>query len=416
MTTTASLVNDLNEYFGAGTGDPYPILAEKRRQTPVMEGDIAIELGAPSPAALHEGPVFSFLRYDDVRDTFRDAETFSSAIWNEAQEPFLGRTVLGMDGEEHRFWRGLLTPVFTPRALKGWEEDVLQPTARRLVEEMAPANRADLVDYAFRFPIRAIHGVLGLDEESSDEFAQLTLEMLFLVAIDPANPELTQRNLGRAMQACQTTLQRLVPLVERKRATGAPGNDLISHLINAEFEGRTLDDEEIAVFVRSILLPATESTTRMFLNIMVTLLRRPELLDRIREDRSLLMPAILEGERHEPVALGLPRLATRDVEIRGVTIPKGAGVMLCVSSANRDEEAFPDPDEFVIEREGPPALTFGFGRHMCIGMATSRREIAAMMGTVFDSLPGLRLDPDVPPPELRGVTMRSPSALHVVWD
>jgi cytochrome P450 len=163
-------------------------------------------------------------------------------------------------------------------------------------------------------------------------------------------------------------------------------------------------------------MPATESTTRLALNTLTTLLRRPELLDEVRRDRSLLTLAIIEAERYEPVVLELPRVTTRDVEVRGVTIPKGAAVMLCVSSANRDEEAFPEPDEFRLDRTNTSSLTFGFGSHMCVGRTTSRSEIAAMIGALFDRLPGLRLDPDIAPPVIRGVTMRGPDGLHVVWD
>ena len=417
MAAAASVLDELNAYLGSGDHDPYPILAEKRRETPVMEGDIGLLLGAPSPSALHDGPVYTYLRYRDVRSAFLDKATYSSAIWRQSQAPFLGETLLAMDGDAHRMWRGLLTDVFNPRALAGWEAHTLQPIAAALVGELKGKGRADLTEYAFRFPIRAIYEVIGLGaEDSYEQFSQLALEMLFIVAINPDEPELTQRNLARAMKATKVSLELLLPVVARKRAQGAPDNDLICHLINAEFEGRTLTDEEIATFVRSIFLPSTESTTRMFLNIMTTLLKRPDVLERIREDRSLLMPAIMECERYEPVALQIPRVTTREVEVGGVTIPEGAGVMLCISSANRDEEVYPDPDDFRLDREGPPSMTFGFGSHMCVGMQTSRRELVAMISAVLDELPGLRLDPDAAPPVIRGTAMRSPNALDVVWD
>jgi cytochrome P450 len=418
MAATAPVFEELNEYYASGVEDPYPLLAQRRREMPVMEGDIAVELGAPSPGAMHDGPVYTLLRYDDVRAAFLDAETYSSEIWTELQGPLVGRTMLAMDGDEHRMWRGLLTPVFNPRWLAGWETRTLLPLAHQLIDEFASGRRAELTDFAFRFPVRAIYEVIGFDDQqdSYDDFARLAYEMLFQMAVKPDQPEVTQRNIMRAIAAAQTGLERIMPAVARKRAAGARDNDLICHMINAEFEGRTLTDEEIASTLRSLLMPATESTTRLALNTLTTLLRRPELLDEVRRDRSLLTLAIIEAERYEPVVLELPRVTTRDVEVRGVTIPKGAAVMLCVSSANRDEEAFPEPDEFRLDRTNTSSLTFGFGSHMCVGRTTSRSEIAAMIGALFDRLPGLRLDPDIAPPVIRGVTMRGPDGLHVVWD
>ena len=380
-----------------------------------------LEVGGTSFATVHDGPVFSLLRYDDCEAAFRDPETFSSRIWEEIQGPFLGRTLLAMDGEEHRIWRGLLTPAFSTRSLAGWDVNTLQPIAKEMVEEIAGQKRADLNQFALRFPIRVIYGIIGFDEhvDAYDDFATLAASMLLVMGgmdPDPAKAELMQRNFGRAVAAGQELLTRIEGVVARKRAAGEDDNTLITLLINAEFEGRQLDDEEIAVFVRSLLPPGTETTSRMVINTLTTLLNRPALLDEVREDRSLVMPAILEAERYEPVVLINPRVTTRDVEVRGVTIPMGAAVMLCTGSANRDPDTFPDPDDFDINRKGRPAFTFGFGSHICVGMNTSRREIVAMINAILDGLPRLRLDPDAAPPTIRGVNLRSTAALNVVWD
>ena len=98
----------------------------------------------------------------------------------------------------------------------------------------------------------------------------------------------------------------------------------------------------------------------------------------------------------------LTRIATRDVEVQGVTIPEGAGVSLVINSANRDEEAFPNADRFDIRRKGATPLVWGLGRHVCQGMTTARAEIRIAMEAMLDGLPGLRLDPDAPPPVIRG--------------
>ena len=197
---------------------------------------------------------------------------------------------------------------------------------------------------------------------------------------------------------------------------GAERDDLISHMIRSEFEGGRLDDEQIANFIRTLLPAATENTTRQFLNCLTLLLQRPQLLDAVGQDRSLLPGALAEGERFDgPVAV-LSRISTRDVEVAGVAIPEGSGVALVVNSANRDEDAFADADTFEIHRKAGVPLVWGLGRHVCPGMNTARSEIGAALEAMLDQLPNLRLDPDAPPPVIRGVHARGPAALNVVWD
>jgi cytochrome P450 len=124
----------------------------------------------------------------------------------------------------------------------------------------------------------------------------------------------------------------------------------------------------------------------------------------------------VEGERFDGPIATITRITARDVEVAGVLIPEGAGISLMAGSANRDPDAFPDPDVFDIHREGPMPLVFGLGRHVCPGMNIARSEMATTMLEMFDQLPGLRLDPDAPPPVIRGVHARGPATLRVVWD
>lgn len=418
MTSPVAVFHEINEAMAAGGNDPYPMLAERRRNTPVMEGDIALELGGMSFAGMHDGPAFTLFRREDVVAAFRDGDTFSSAIYDTLQGQYMGRTVLGMDGEEHRIWRGLLTPAFSNRALGSWENETVIPLAKRLIAEMADQGRANLIDFAVQVPILAIYAMVGLspEHESFQEFSALSASMLLALAAnpDPAEAERTQRNIKRAFDAATTMFDRMLLAVERKRAEGNTHNDLITHLINAEFEGRQLSDIEIATFVRSLFPAATETTTRLFLITAAALLERPELAEAVHNDRSLVMPLMLEAERYETTTLAVPRLTTKEVTVCDVTIPADAAVVLCVGSANRDDTAYADPDEFILNREGPPGLAFGFGSHLCVGRYAARREIHAMLDAVLD-LPGLRLDPDAAPPVIEGVAVRSPGQLNVVW-
>jgi len=205
-------------------------------------------------------------------------------------------------------------------------------------------------------------------------------------------------------------------VVSERRAEGASGDDLISRLINAEYQGRSLDDNEIATFVRTLLPAASETTTRTFGTLMSLLLQNPEVLERVRNDRSLVNKAIDEAVRFEPVATFKVRQAAKDLEIRGVAIPKGAMVQCIVTSANRDEDAFENADKFDIDRKPKPSFGFGFGPHMCIGQFVAKTEINCALNAILDLMPNIRLDPDKPGPQIVGAQLRGPHYLHVLWD
>jgi cytochrome P450 len=177
-----------------------------------------------------------------------------------------------------------------------------------------------------------------------------------------------------------------------------------------------LDDHEIATFVRSLLPAAGETTTRTFGSIMTLLLERPELLERVRNDRSLVPKAIDEAIRFEPVATFKVRQASKDLQLAGVDIPKGAMVQCIVISANRDEQVFADSETFNIDRDLKPSFGFGFGPHTCIGQFIAKAELQVAVNAILDLLPGLRLDPDRPAPVIAGAQLRGPHSVAVVWD
>lgn len=397
--------------------DPYAFYAERREHAPVVDEDVLEHFGLPSyVSAGGTRPVFTAYRYEDVAAGLRDHETFASSLWLDLLGPITGRTILGLDGEEHRKWRGLLLPVFTRRAVEGWNETVVRPAAQRAVAELRSGDRrADLVSFAQRYPIQVIYQVLGLSVEGDlyDHFESLSLTML--LAFAPETDGSTDA-LVNAIAASTEMAEIVRPIVTARRAEGATGDDLISQLLRAEFEGGRLDDEQITTFVRSLLPAATDNTTRQLLVTAALLLGHPEDMEAIRADRSLLASATVEAERFDgPVAV-LSRVTTREVEIAGVTIPEGAGVSFAVNSANRDERAFLDADRFDIRRRGRTPLTWGLGRHVCPAMNTGRSEIRIALETFLDELPGVRLDPDVAPPTITGVHARSTAALRVVWD
>lgn len=192
---------------------------------------------------------------------------------------------------------------------------------------------------------------------------------------------------------------------------------MMSRMIRAEHEGETLDDHIITSLIRGLLPAAAETTTRTFGNMLVLLLDRPEMFERLRADRSLMARAINETMRFEPTASYVARETRVDTEFHGVKVPAGTALSLCVGSANRDERFFENPDTLDFDRKMlRPMLGFGSGAHICLGMQLARLEIDVAMNAVLDILPTIRRDPDAPHSEIRGLNLRGPDDLNVCWD
>jgi cytochrome P450 len=133
-------------------------------------------------------------------------------------------------------------------------------------------------------------------------------------------------------------------------------------------------------------------------------------------DRSLLPQAIEEGIRWETPLLNFMRETTRDIEFFGAQIPEGSTMSVNLGSANHDESRWDEPESFDIFRERKPHIGFGHGAHVCLGMHLARLESILIFNTLFDWLPGLRLDPDAPTPYIAGTYFRSPQHHKVMWD
>jgi cytochrome P450 len=401
------------------TEDPYPLFAELRTDAPVRSGDVLVDAGLPSFTAPGDPrPRFTMFRYEDISDALRDHETYSSRFWEEPG-PRKWAASLKMQGSEHRAWRKALTAVFGPKAVGVWNATIVGPIAQRCGEEVAArdSKKADLVDYALRFPLLMTYEIIGLSSDRPgqfERFQQLASDILLTVHVDP-DPVQMARNVARAKAASDEIFAWLLETIGRRRADGALGSDLISHLIRSQDETGERDDEQLAHFGRSILQAATDNTTRQALNAITCLLVRPEVLEEIRSDRTLLLPALVEAERYESQSLVAPRVTTREVEVGDTTIPEGAFVLLVFASGNRDPEAFDQPDSFDIGRAGPHPLTFGLGPHVCPGMNLARSEIAAAIGALLDVLPDMRLDPDEEPPRVVGAPYRRPESVPITW-
>jgi cytochrome P450 len=409
----------VSDNFGGTLEDPLPFYRRKMAEGPVMKGDILEELGVPPIFGNARGrPVFTLFRHADIGAVLRDQDTYTSGLIGEGLGSFMGTFMLtAMDGAYHRRMRSLLQPCFMPSVLKEWRESLIDPVLRdEFVGPLVPKGKADLIaDMGLGFPVRVIYSILGFpdDPKVMEVFATMALKIL---SGPKRDPEAAKRARIEALEASQALHDHVLPLVERRRAEGNVGNDLIGRLLRTEYEGEKLTDEQVTDFVRMLLPAAAETTTRTFGSLMILLLERPELLERVRSDRKLIAKAIDEAVRYEPVATFKARETARDVEIAGTSIPKGSIVSMVIQTANRDPDVFENPDAYDIDRPNRPHFGFGYGVHMCIGLFVAKAEIETAVNAIFDLMPNIRLDPDRPSPRIKGVGLRGPDAVHVVWD
>lgn len=410
--------NVASNYRGSDI-DLQAVYADMRKNSPILEGNFMAKLGVPSIAGLDPNrPTFTLFKYDDVMAVMRDAKSFTSGFIAEGLGAFFDGLILtAMDGDAHKNIRNLLQPVFMPETVNRWKETKIDRVIREeYLQPMVAAKSADLMEFALYFPIRVIYALIGFPEDKPDEIEQYAAWALAILAGPQVDPEKAAAARGAAMHAAKALYDVVKVVVAQRRADGGEGDDLISRLIRAEYQGRSLDDHEIATFVRSLLPAASETTTRTFGTLITLLLENPETLDRVRNDRSLVNKAIDEAVRYEPVATFKVRQTSEDTVIRGVAIPKGAMVQCIVSSANRDEDAFENADKFDIDRKTRPSFGFGFGPHMCIGQFVAKTEISCALNAILDLMPNIRLDPSKPAPKIVGAQLRGPHEVHVIWD
>ncbi|EID13444.1 cytochrome P450 superfamily protein [Mycobacterium xenopi RIVM700367] len=383
-----------------GETSPYPFFEYKRRTEPVWHG--ALMDHSKVPPELVPDDEWVLFDYDSVFQAFRDDQTFSSHAYDQTIGLVMGHTILAMGGKEHHDHRNLVAKAFRATALERWEPSVIAPVCDQLVDEIKNDGTADLVKaLTFEFPTRIIASLLGLPREDLALFRRLSLDLISI-------PVDIEAGLKASIELHDYFLEQ----VEQRRRKIT--DDIIGDLVSAEIDGEKLTDEAIISFLRLLLPAGLETTYRSSGNLLYLLLTHPEQLAMVYQDRSLIPAAIEEGLRYETPLTTVVRTTTRDVEIRGKTIPSGAQVDLCMGSANRDESRWRDPNVFDIRRPRQAHIAFAGGIHMCLGMHLARLETRVMLNSLLDRVANLALVPDEDA-RIVGLTFRSPNKLPVTF-
>jgi cytochrome P450 len=309
--------------------------------------------------------------------------------------------MLNCDPPEHDRLRQIVSQAFTTRRIEALRPRVTA-FVESLLDKMLPRGESDLMrDFAIPLPMMVICDLLGIPEVDHDRVLGWT-QVIRTSGSSDRPPEQERA----AVQEAQLRLNRyLADLVQARRAHPAPG--MISELIDAcDREGKLSEPE--VVTTTFLLLFAGHQTTADFIgNATVALLTHPEQLAALRTRPDLLPAAIEELLRFDgPLPVASPRIATEDVEYRGVTIPAGSIVGVVINAANHDPAYFADPDKLDLCRPRAPHIGFGHGVHYCLGVSLARMEARIGIGALLRRLPELRLG--VPVDQLRRLPAASP--------
>ncbi len=339
---------------------------------------------------------YALTRHEDVAAAFKDFETYSSARGVDLSMVRSGQTpspksIIFMDPPEHRNMRSLLNKVFTPRAIQS-QKPMVTETVERFLNEVNPDQFDVVQDFSAPFPVEVITTMLGVPAEHRQKIRLWIDETL--------HREPGQIEVGEAgVQAVIETAMLYLNLVQQRRAELR--DDLFSKLITAELERENgektqLDDVEIAGFATLLGGAGAETVTKLVGNAAVVFARNPDQWQKLLDDRSKIPAAVEELLRYEAPSQYNVRCSLEEVHLHGVTIPAGKPVFLIGGSANRDPEAWTDPDKFDVDRDLHEALNigFGYGIHSCLGAALARMESAIALEKLLDFMPRYEVDWD----------------------
>ncbi|MFF3544859.1 cytochrome P450 [Streptomyces platensis] len=387
----------------AHRADPYPLYAELRQHRVARQEDGSYLVGTyhEIEALLHDPRVSS-----DRRNRTAPDET-------EAGDEGLPPAFIGLDDPEHHRLRSLAMrsfgPPHTPGRIHAMHGEITR-IVKDLLAGLEGRKRIDIVDdFAYPLPVTVICRLLGVPIEDEPRFRQWSDAIV--TGIDPNPKEDPAERQRAAAEARRAMALYLGDLAEKRR--DHPSDDMLSAFAAGDDTDGRLTPLEIMTTSVLLLIAGHETTVNLITNGVLTLLRHPDQLARLRSDPTLMPRAVEELLRYEPPVQMLPqRTPLADIEVAGLTIPKGAPLILMLASGNRDPERFHDPDRFDPLREDIQHLGFGSGIHSCFGAPLARLEAQIALNELLQHLDTPRLSED-PPPYRRSPVLRGPRHLLV---
>ena len=366
--------------------NPYPLYHRLRNEDPVHWGPF-----------LHAWVV---TRYADVINvlhhysadrtpTPEQLSTMGLAALNPIAEVMV-RQMLFLDPPNHTRLRALASAAFTVRRVERLRSHI-QEIMDGLLDRVASNGRMDLIaDFAGPAPAIVTAELLGVPVADHEQLKDWSADFAEMLGNFQHNPD----RFPKILRSVESMSSYFRSAMQEQRIT--PRDGLVSAMMSANVDGAKLTEDEIIANLIVTMVGGQETTTNLIGNGMLTLLRNPEAMERLRADASLIPSAVEELLRYESPSQHTARLAPADVELGGKHIRKRQAVIAVMGAANRDPERFPDPDRLDIDRKDNRHVAFGWAAHFCFGAALARMEGQIAFETILRRLPGLTLDTSIP--------------------
>lgn len=406
MAKSSTIVDPLLSPTAEFMANPYPTLATMRSEAPVFWSE--------------KGQYFILTRYADVHEVVADRGFEKGAIKFAANADFIAKLIpsgsemisyrtssmLLQNPPDHTRLRGLVNKAFTPKMvadLKPRIETITNELIEAILAKSKTTKQFDLIaDFAFPLPAIVIAEMLGVPPADRDKFKEWSHTVT--IAIDP-NPHPNLFNLVKVTAAYKELVKYFKGLIEQRRKEKR--DDLISALVSAEEEGSRLSETELLANCVLLLIAGHETTSNLIGNGSLALLRNPDQLELLKGNLDLLPTAIDEFLRYDCPVQMVRRVASENMEVRGVKIPAGKAVVPLIGAANRDPEVFDNPDKLDITRQDNKHIAFGHGIHHCLGWSLAKTEGQTAIGALLKAFPDLQMKTDKvevkQPFSLRGV-------------
>jgi cytochrome P450 len=337
---------------------------------------------------------WELFRYDDILDVLSEPERFSSDFQrDDSLDQPLARTMIASDPPLHSQLRGLVARDFTPRAVAQLTPRITA-IAHELLDRVAHAGSMDVVkDFADPLPVIVIAEMLGIPAEERARFKAWSDTLI--------SGSFEERRRMRRMgvhDAASVVVDEMSEYFKQKIAQRRrqPEDDLISKLLDAQLDGNKLSQEELLGFCILLLVAGNITTTNLISNAVICFDEHPEVIRRLRAEPKLLPAAIEEVLRYRSPARFVVRRAVATTRLHDQEIQADQTVIAWLHSANFDEQHFPEPERFDIERTPNRHLAFGYDIHFCLGAHLARLEARTALGALLERLPDIRLMPDAP--------------------
>ena len=375
--------------------DPYPVYETMRRRDPVHRSRLM--------------NAWLFTRHADADAILRDHRNFGNdprkGTLTPRQQAMLPPpeefTLLFLDPPDHTRLRALVDEAFTSRAINALEGRIRTILAS-LLDAIEDPGSFDLMEaVAQPLPVIVVAEMLGVPLEDRAQFKAWSMQRARLL-----EPTVSPREREIAQIASSGFDAYFRKIIAARRTE--PRDDILSALVQAQDEGNRLTERETLNMLRLLLIAGNETTTNLVGNGMLALLRNPDQLRRLRQDPSLIPTAVEELLRYDSPAQATFRRALADCEVNGSEVRKRDNVVVLVGAANRDPDAFEDPDRLDVGRAKCPHLTLGRGIHHCMGAPLARLEGRIIFEMLLERFPHIALLDDRPAVPQRHRAARPP--------